>query len=238
MAYRRYKRVCALQHKYPGNACGRGGPRPLSFVLAAFYGAGAILWFEMDADVSLSRLFVWFLALAIAFMAAGRQRVVARGAILAGGLCAQLETWRVGTVMLDSPVTTTVTGRVERREVSGPGRWRYTIAVEKTELPQIKRPPERISIVARGMKEPFEIGQWLMGRARLSPPAGPALPALNDFAFSAYFDGIGANGFFYGPPKTTAPANEALDRSASEQARVALHAAWHHRRPYPVDPAR
>lgn len=35
---------------------------------------------------------------------------------------AQLETWRVGTVMLDSPVTTTATGRLERREVSGPGR--------------------------------------------------------------------------------------------------------------------
>lgn len=28
---------------------------------------------------------------------------------------------------------------------------------------------------------------------------------LNDFAFSAYFDGIGANGFFYGAPSASSP---------------------------------
>ncbi|MGO8477664.1 hypothetical protein ACC739_37790, partial [Rhizobium ruizarguesonis] len=34
-----------------------------------------------------------------------------------------------------------------------------------------------------------------------TPPAGPALPELNDFCFGAYFDGSGANGFFYGAPE-------------------------------------
>ena len=32
-------------------------------------------------------------------------------------------------------------------------------------------------------------------------PSGPALPGLNDFAFQSYFAGIGAVGFFLGPPK-------------------------------------
>ncbi|MCJ8520546.1 putative membrane metal-binding protein [Pseudorhizobium tarimense] len=34
----------------------------------------------------------------------------------------------------------------------------------------------------------------------MSPPSGPALPGLNDFAFSAFFDRIGAVGFLYGAP--------------------------------------
>lgn len=60
-------------------------------------------------------------------------------------------------------------------------------------------------MVARGQAEPFAIGEWVTGRARLTPPAGPALPGLNDFAFSAYFDGIGPNGFFYGAPSASSP---------------------------------
>ncbi|EJZ21425.1 ComEC/Rec2 family competence protein, partial [Rhizobium sp. Pop5] len=94
----------------------------------------------------------------------------------------------------------TVTGRVERREGDGRGRWRYILAVSDTEAPEVKRPPERITAIVRGADVPFEIGDIISGRARLTPPAGPALPELNDFSFGAYFDGIGANGFFYGAP--------------------------------------
>ncbi|HUH49317.1 MAG TPA: ComEC/Rec2 family competence protein, partial [Mycoplana sp.] len=50
---------------------------------------------------------------------------------------------------------------------------------------------------------PLPIGSGIVGRARLNPPSGPALPSLNDFAFDAYFAGTGAIGYFYGKPTAT-----------------------------------
>jgi len=61
-----------------------------------------------------------------------------------------------------------------------------------------------VSLLAAARHEPAELGERLTGRARLSPPSGPALPGLNDFGFSAYFDTVGAVGFFYGAPKKEA----------------------------------
>lgn len=114
-------------------------------------------------------------------------------------------------------MTTTVTGRVERREGDGRGRWRYILAVTGTEAPEVKRPPGRITAIARGADAPFEIGDIITGRARLTPPAGPALPELNDFSFGAYFDGIGANGFCYGAPtKVDLQAGPQAARSTTE----------------------
>ncbi len=40
----------------------------------------------------------------------------------------------------------------------------------------------------------------------MSPPSGPALPGLNDFAFQSYYAGIGAVGFFLGAPERPATA--------------------------------
>ncbi|MBW9117490.1 ComEC/Rec2 family competence protein [Rhizobium cauense] len=177
-----------------------------------FLGAGAVIWFLLATDMPLLPLLAWSVALALTALAAGSGRPLTRSVALAGLLCvagmfvAQFETRSRGTIILDAPVTTTITGRVERREGDGRGRWRYIVSLADTQSPAIRRPPQRISVVARGQTEPFEIGEWLTGRARLTPPAGPALPGLNDFAFRAYFDGIGANGFFYGSPRSTAAA--------------------------------
>lgn len=172
-----------------------------------FLGAGAATWFLTAADFPALSLSLCLIVLFIAVALCGHARPKLRTTLLAfllfagGLLSAQIETWRAGTLILDSAVTTTVTGRIERREGDGPGRWRYILGVSGTDAPEIKRPPERISVLVRGAKQSFELGDVIEGRARLTPPAGPALPQLNDFAFSAYFDGIGANGFFYGAPK-------------------------------------
>ncbi|MEZ2130660.1 ComEC/Rec2 family competence protein [Sinorhizobium sp. CB9] len=170
-------------------------------------GTGAVIWFKTETDFSAIALTVAVLVcFCILFVSRDAELLVKRTVwagllVLLGMVLSQVETWRSQTVVLDSAVTTTLTGRVERRETSGQGRWRYILALEKTELPAIKRPPRRISVISRGMDLPFEIGDTLTGRARLVPPAGPALPLLNDFAFSAYFDSIGANGYFYGAPQ-------------------------------------
>jgi predicted membrane metal-binding protein len=145
------------------------------------------------------------------------------GMLLCSGMAlAQCETWRASTVMLDSAVTTTITGRIERREADDKGRWRYVVALEATEKPAIRRPPERVTIFIRKQQQPFELGDRIQGRARLTPPAGPALPGLNDFAFSAYFDGIGANSFAYGTPTLLSPAGDIAEGSVLDRADIWL----------------
>ncbi|MBY5831309.1 ComEC family competence protein [Rhizobium leguminosarum] len=189
----------------------------LLLVSPVFLGAGAAFWFLAASDFPLVASLLGLLVLTVAVLIASRSRAALRATLLAlalvacGVVSAQLESRRASTVILDSAVTTTVTGRVERREGDGRGRWRYILAVTGTEAPEVKRPPERITAIARGAEAPFEIGDIITGRARLTPPAGPALPELNDFCFGAYFDGIGANGFFYGAP-------EKVDLQAGPQA--------------------
>ncbi|MAU21139.1 MAG: hypothetical protein CMH13_11475 [Martelella sp.] len=118
---------------------------------------------------------------------------------LCGALLAETETARRATVMLDSPVTTHITGVVESREPTETG-WRYVVQVTATDDPVIHRPPERVTLVARGNLPPVGIGHAIQGLGRLLPPSAPVMPGLVDFGFLSYFDGIGAVGFFYGPP--------------------------------------
>lgn len=170
-------------------------------------GCGAILWFSLDVTPSLPALAIIFLlaaGLALLTRYNNGLSAAACGAgafLLLGMLLADIETRRAGTVVLDTPVTTTITGTVVRREVDARGSWRYVIQLAATEAPALSRPPTRISLLSRGGGEPVALGATIQGKARLSPPSGPALPGLNDFAFASYFKGIGATGFFYKPPQ-------------------------------------
>ncbi len=169
-------------------------------------GCGAVFWFSLDATPSpviliATFLFVAVLALFVRYKAGIAAAVCGPFAfLLLGMLLADLETRRAGTVVLDTPVTTTITGTVARREVDARGYWRYVVDLTATADPTLSRPPQRISVLSRGGGEPIALGATLRGKVRLSPPSGPALPGLNDFAFTSYFKGIGATGFFYKSP--------------------------------------
>ena len=173
-------------------------------------GAGAVCWFNLPNDPAFWPYLVATLVFGAAAIAIRHRTGILPVAVaglalfLSGMMLAELESWRRSTTVLDSPVTTEIIGRVERREMDALGRWRYLVRLEKTANPEVRRPPERITLLARSRHDPAEIGDDLSGRARLSPPSGPALPGLHDFAFSSYFDGIGAVGFFYGAPKRQA----------------------------------
>ena len=171
-----------------------------------FLGIGAGVWFSAGRDPPLA--VIMFFAVA-ALWPAWRFRhrddwtALAAGAaffVPVGMLLAAFETARLDTVILDSPVTTQITGRILARESNDKGAIRYRIALETTQNPMIRRPPEVVTALARGGGEPIAIGSGIAGTARLSPPSGPALAGLNDFAFNAYFSGMGAVGFFYRPP--------------------------------------
>lgn len=172
-----------------------------------FLGAGAVFWFCLGRPPPTAALAVLCcVATCAGLLLASRNQTGCRLAtvtalVLAGMLLADLEARRRATTMLDSGVTTVVTGVVERREAGAKGEWRYVVRLTSTAEPRLRRPPERVSLLARGKGPPAMLGEMLTGRARLSPPSGPALPGLNDFSFSSYFDGIGAVGFFLGAPR-------------------------------------
>ncbi len=178
-------------------------------------GCGAILWFSLDTSPSFPVLAITCLIVAgLAVFTKYRSGLATTACgffalFLLGMLFAEVETRRAGTVVLDTPVTTTVTGTVTRREVDARGDWRYIVRLAATEAPTLSRPPGKVSLLARGGGEPVALGATIRGKARLSPPSGPALPGLNDFAFASYFRGIGATGFFYKPPQTVmSPADD------------------------------
>jgi competence protein ComEC len=199
----------------------------LFLLLPVFLGLGVIFWFTVERDPPL-----WLPALGLPLLFAGltlgRQRrsvlrygIIGLALVLCGMGLAAIETLRHGTVVLDSPVTTRIEGIVERREAAGEGRWRYEILLTSTERPMLARQPHHIAVLARGQTVPVEPGQRIRGLARLSPPSGPALPGLSDFAFASYFDDIGAIGYFYGKPAT----GEAMEaRRFGEDLRVGLFA--------------
>lgn len=181
-----------------------------------FLSLGASIWFALDNTPSVMAIYVAF-ALALLLSLAVRYRqtlfsffVRAFLLVVAGMLLADIETARHATIMLDTPVTTVVTGKVERRERDGRGYWRYVISLGKTENPVVARPPQRVALLARSRHAEIQAGDYITGRARLSPPSGPALPGLNDFAMASYFAGIGATGYFYGAP-SPAPKDAVRD---------------------------
>jgi len=178
-------------------------------------GSGAALWFCLPQPWPVQGLLL-VLALSLGLLLfSGPFRPVMRMASLgcvimvAGALLAVLQTARQQTVLLDSPVTTTIRGIVIGKEADDQGRWRYEIRLLETLKPVLKRRPEMIKVTALGQQDAFALGAGIEGRARLSPPSGPALVGLNDFAFDAYYAGNGAFGFFYGAPSAWSPADGA-----------------------------
>lgn len=180
--------------------------RGLAFLfLPVAMGAGAGLYYMAPTDPNAWPLAVGFLISAVVAIAtrADHSALSAVSALAAalflGSVAAAIEAGR-GAVLLDSDVTTRITGRIEAREFDAEGRTRYLIRLESTAEPQIRRPPARVRLVARMRHEPAPVGALVSGRARLSSPSGPALPGGYDFAFRAFVDHIGAHGFFYRAP--------------------------------------
>ncbi|MDX1146017.1 DUF4131 domain-containing protein [Sinorhizobium medicae] len=178
---------------------------------------GSLAWFALPETVGTAKLAALLCVFGIsALLCRGNLRpwrplAVAPALFAAGMLLAAAETARRDTVILDAPVTTTVRGTVLSRDPDDRGRWRYLVEIQETSNPRLRRAPERTTLLARSRHEPFAIGAIIEGKARLSPPSGPALPGLNDFAFGAYFKGLGAVGFFYGAPRALAGAASGRD---------------------------
>ncbi|WP_425288636.1 ComEC/Rec2 family competence protein [Sinorhizobium glycinis] len=188
---------------------------------------GAVLWFSLAESVGIAKLAALLCIFGISAlscrgnMRAWRPLAIAPTILVIGMLLAAIETNRFDTVILDGPVTTNLRGTVLSREPDDKGRWRYLVEIVQTSEPRLRRSPEKATLVARSRHEPFPIGSAIAGKVRLLPPSGPALPGLNDFAFDAYFKGVGAVGFFYGAPRGAMDGSGDLSLSLQATAHLA-----------------
>jgi competence protein ComEC len=175
-------------------------------LLPVFAGVGAIIYFTLSFEPAWIPLLSMLGMATILRIATRKQFAAAQGvtlaiALLAGFVVGKWETERRATPMLGSDVATRVTGRVVALEYQDNGSWRITLDVLQTERPKLRFPPKRIRVNARDIPASTAIGSGLAGFVRLRIPSGPVRPGNYDFSFHAYFNGIGANGFFLGTPK-------------------------------------
>ena len=187
-------------------ATSRERDRGLAFLfIPVAMGTGSGLFYMAATDPPIWLIAILFVAaLLVAFSARSRYVGAARcagyvAAVCIGALAAGHEA-STGAVLLDSDVTTTVTGAVEARAIDAGGSIRYLVRLHDTTDPRIRRPPELVRLSARPGHQPVPLGATITGRARLTAPSGPALPGGYDFAFRAFVDGIGAYGYFYRAP--------------------------------------
>ncbi|AEH88702.1 ComEC/Rec2 family competence protein [Mesorhizobium opportunistum] len=131
-----------------------------------------------------------------------------------GLLAAKVETWRTGTRMLGSEISTQLSGRVVSIEEMETGRIRLTIDVTSTARPKLRYAPERVRLSARKIPPEMTAGSLITGYAKLLPPTGPVRPESYDFSFDSYFAGIGGSGFFLGNPKVVAADDGGMPLSA------------------------
>lgn len=120
--------------------------------------------------------------------------------VVTGMGAAQWRTYSVDTQMVGGGVTTIITGRIARIETRPDNSARLTIDVLETAKPKLTYAPERVRITLRRPLEKARAGSIIEGRASLRAASGPFRPGGFDFAFHAYFQHIGAYGFFLGAP--------------------------------------
>ncbi len=188
-----------------------------------FIALGALFYFAAPSEPGIASLLLATgllaaLSLALANRPGLRMLCLAVVIALTGVLAAKFETWRAGTQMLGSEISTRLTGRVVRIEQQASGRIRLTLDVIATERPVLRYAPDRVRATARAVPETLRPGDAVQGLVRLMPASGPVRPQSYDFAFNSYFDGIGAVGFFLRNPE--------LVESEHEPGIITTAAAW------------
>lgn len=201
----------------------------LALWLPIAFGGGITLWLMLpDRDTWLAALAALSGA-ALCGLAIGTGRHAGR-ALLIGALAAILgllliwtrADW-VAAPRIDRPVIAEVAGRIETVERM-PARElvRLTIVPDEGSLLPHRI---RLNVDQADLKGPVDAGGRITVRARLMPPAPPAVPGAYDFARAAWFQGIGATGKALDPPRIM-PAGDGrgpLAWLADRRARLSEH---------------
>ncbi|MEP0643608.1 ComEC/Rec2 family competence protein [Parasphingorhabdus sp.] len=113
--------------------------------------------------------------------------------------------WLVAAPVLERPVVTLFNAEIERvQPVLARDMVRLTLQTgEHAQLP----PRVRVNVPLKHTHAGLQNGALIQLRARLMPPAMPALPGAYDFSERAWFQGLGATGQALGPIKILRPAD-------------------------------
>lgn len=191
--------------------------------------AGIAGWFLLPGRADWLALIAVALAVACAGAACGPARRRAALLLVLGGLAvaagtglAWLRAERVAAPVLARPVVATFAARVERVQVLAARR---LVRAELRPLAAPDLPPRvRVNIDQAAAPERLAAGDRIRLRARLMPPAEPAVPGAYDFARAAWFLELGATGRALGPVERTAAAaaGPGLRERLSAHVRAAL----------------
>lgn len=189
--------------------------------LPVLLGTGILLWFVLPDPPRWIALILGASGLAAAGVALSRGARAVRVLAVAGALVAlgcALAWWRAERVAAPvpaRPVIARFTGAVERIE-SLPARAivRVTLAVQRVEAdpggagrakPVALPPRVRVNLAQADLPAGLGQGAIVRLRARLMPPAPPAVPGAYDFARAAWFQRLGATGRGFAPVEVVQP---------------------------------
>lgn len=172
-------------------------------------GMGITAWFALPDAGRWIAVMLAGLGIAVAGLALGGGGRAARCVAVAGTLVAigcALVWWRaerVAAPVLERPAIVAFQGRVERVEqLPARGMVRVRIVPEAgAGLP----PAVRVNLDAKDVPAGLTRGAVVKLRARLMPPAPPAVPGAYDFERVAWFDRLGASGRGFAPVEIITP---------------------------------
>ncbi len=175
-------------------------------------GGGMTAWLVLPARGQWAAFVLLCLAVAALALALGRggrlPRMIAVGALAAALGCA-LIWWRaerVAAPVLARPAVVDLAAPVERIErLPARGIVRLTLTPGRDDLP----PRVRVNVDAAKLPAGVAVGSRVALKARLMPPAAPAVPGAYDFARVAWFSGLGATGTSLGTVKAEGAGGKA-----------------------------
>ncbi len=172
------------------------------FFVPVFMGLGSVIYFVAGIEpafVALAAMSLFTLVLWRLRLAGGHKAWMCAALCLVafGGLFAKVETIRAASTMLGGEISTQADLRIRRMEFAEKSV-RITADVLATARPVLKYAPTRIRVTLRNAPVGLKAGDVISARFGLQPPSGPVRPGGYDFAFHAWFQGIGATGFSMG----------------------------------------
>lgn len=173
-------------------------------------GAGIAAWFVCPDPMAWASFCCLMLAVALlgAFLPDGgrvRRIIIAAGLLACTGcMIVWGKAMLAGTPPITRPAFVDVVAKVRSVEPL-PAKGMNRLVVQPVSRPDL---PDRIrvNVMAKDWAEDIGAGATIQFRARLMPPAPPAVPGAYDFAQRAYFLGIGATGRALPPFKILTPA--------------------------------
>ncbi len=137
---------------------------------------------------------------------------------------AQWRAMSVSTPMLQHRIgPTVISGLVSKVETFTDGQ-RITLNLPHINALPRHETPNNVRLRLRGRQPHISPGDWVLGRAIISPPSPPAMPGAFDFQRHAYFQSVGGIGFSTGRLEITAQATQTGDVSLAHAiARLRLH---------------